>query len=234
MDNLFVNKFPIPWSMTRAEKSTLIQLVKEINPEISIEIGTFNGGSLQVLSHYSKKVYAIDITPEYRDARCKELKNVDFLIGDSKKVVPKLIEKINASKEKVEFILIDGDHTTKGVLADITNVLKIIPYLPITIFLHDSFNPNCRKGILSYDYSKNPYVHNVELDYVTGAFNHDGLYREMWGGFGYIKLMPEKRIKPLKVSQYQEKLFKITYYKSIHFYRKCFGFLKPIYKVFKK
>jgi predicted O-methyltransferase YrrM len=230
----YINDFKIPWSMSKAEQSVLIQLLQQIKPKVSIEIGTYNGGSLQALSAYSEQVYAIDLMPKYRDERCDAFNNVDYLIGDSKTIVPELVDKLNNSNDTVEFVLIDGDHSSQGVLDDITNILKLVPKQPIVIILHDSFNPNCRKGIKAYNYNSNNYVHAVELDYVTGLFNHDGLYREMWGGFAAIFMKPEKRTKSLTVKAYQEKLYKITYYKSIHFYRKLFWFLKPIYKVFKK
>ncbi len=226
--------YPISWSMCRAEQATLIQILKNIKPKVAIEIGTYNGGSLQVISDYSEKVYAVDLTPSYRDKRCDNLSNVDYLIGDSNRIIPELVKKINNSDDIVEFILIDGDHSSEGVLEDIINVLKLKPKQPITIILHDSFNPACRKGMRLYDYNANPFVNYVELDYVTGAFNHDGLYREMWGGFACIALTPEKRLTALEISAYQDKLFKTTYYRSIHFFRKFFWFLKPFYKVFKK
>lgn len=229
-----LHKFTIPWSMSRAEQSVIIQMLQRIKPKVSIEIGTYNGGSLQALSTYSEKVYAIDLMPEFRDERCDAFDNVDYLIGDSKIIVPELVEKLNNSDEVVEFVLIDGDHSTLGVLEDITNILKLVPKQPMVIILHDSFNPDCREGMKAYDYNANKYVHAVEIDYVTGLFNHDGLYREMWGGFAAIFMKPEQRTKPLAVQAYQKKLFKVTYYKSIHFYRKFFWFLKPIYKVFKK
>ncbi|BAO74370.1 class I SAM-dependent methyltransferase [Winogradskyella sp. PG-2] len=226
--------YPIPWSMSRAEQATLIQLLQTIKPKTAIEIGTYNGGSLQVISEFSDKVYAVDLTPSYRDKRCDNLTNVEYLIGDSKTVVPKLVDVINKNDEIVEFVLIDGDHSSKGVLEDITNVLKLIPKQLITIILHDSFNPACREGISLYNYNSNPFVHYVELDFVTGAFNHDGLYREMWGGFACIEMQTKERETSVTISSYQEKLFKVTYYKSIHFYRKFFWFLKPIYRIFKK
>ncbi|WP_296381340.1 class I SAM-dependent methyltransferase [Winogradskyella sp.] len=228
------NQYPIPWSMSRAEQATLIRVLQTIKPKVAIEIGTYNGGSLQVISEFSDKVYAIDLTPSYRDKRCDDLSNIEYLIGDSKRIIPELVSKINNSDEVVEFILIDGDHSTKGVLEDITKVLNLIPKQPITIILHDSFNPACRKGMTSYNYNSNPYVHYIELDYVTGAFNHDGLYREMWGGFACIQMQPIKRTEPIAISAYQAKLFLVTYYRSIHFFKNFFWFLKPIYKVFKK
>ena len=232
--NHISSHYPIQWSMSRAEQATLIQVLKSIKPKVAIEIGTFNGGSLQVISGFSEKVYAVDLTPSYRDKRCDNLLNVDYLIGDSKRIIPELVSKLNNSDDVVEFILIDGDHSSEGVLKDITNLLKLISKQPITIILHDSFNPDCRKGMQLYDYNAHPYVNYVELDYVTGAFNHDGLYREMWGGFACIVLSNEKRLVALEISAYQDKLFKTTYYRSIHFFRKFFWFLKPLYKVFKK
>lgn len=231
--NPIANQFPIPWSMTRAEQAVLLETLRIIKPKCAIEIGTFNGGSLQVISKYSEKVYAVDLTPSYRDECCEEFTNVNYLVGDSKKIIPELVREINNNNEVVEFVLIDGDHSKNGVLEDITNILKLIPKSAITVILHDSFNPNCRAGIKAYDYNANLYVHYVEIDYVTGAFNHDGLYREMWGGFACIKMSAEKRMTTLKILSYQDKLFRITYYKSIHFFRKFLWFLKPIYKVFK-
>lgn len=232
--NLTTNNYPIPWSMTRAEQAVLIQLLRVTKPKVAIEIGTYNGGSLQVISEFSEKVYALDLEASFKDKRCENLPNVTYLIGNSQSILPQLVDKINKSDEVVEFVLIDGDHSAKGVLEDINNVLKLIPKSAITVILHDSFNPDCRSGMKAYDYNTNPYVKYVELDYVTGAFNHDNLYREMWGGFGCIEMSPQMRTKPIKIEEYQKQLYKITYYKSIHFYRKFFWFLKPIYKVFKK
>jgi hypothetical protein len=50
--------------MSRSEKYCLIELLKTIEPDVSIEIGTYKGGSLQVLSQFSKQVYSLDISPE--------------------------------------------------------------------------------------------------------------------------------------------------------------------------
>lgn len=42
--------------MTDAERSALASLLGEVRPEIAIEVGTFRGGSLDVLSRSSRKV----------------------------------------------------------------------------------------------------------------------------------------------------------------------------------
>ena len=36
------------------------------------------------------------------------------------------------------------------------------------IAVHDSGNPECRRGISSASWASSPYVHSVELDFVPG------------------------------------------------------------------
>ena len=54
--------FDLEWQMSRAEKYCLINLLQNINPSVAIEIGTYKGGSLQVLNKYAKEVYSLDIS----------------------------------------------------------------------------------------------------------------------------------------------------------------------------
>ena len=56
----------------------------------------------------------------------------------------------------------------------------------------------------------------------------------MWGGFALIEMLPEKRKSELKITANHNKIYKKTYFMSIHFFKNTFLFLKPIYKVFKK
>ena len=111
MLNFLEKDYPIPWSMSLAEKTALILLLQDIKPRVSIEIGTFKGGSLQALSKFSEKVYALDINPNRRDPRCAHFENVEFIIGESKEMLPKLVKSINDSDEIIEFVLIDGDQS---------------------------------------------------------------------------------------------------------------------------
>lgn len=228
------NQFSIPWSMSRAEQYCMTQLLSHNKPSVAIEIGTYKGGSLQVLSHYASKVYAIDISSDSRDSRCDDFNNVEYLIGDSKVILPELLKKLEDNGEELEFILIDGDHSTKGVFQDILNIMSYTPKKALQVLLHDSFNPNCRKGMKLYDYNSNKKVHFVELDFIPGMYNHDGLYKQMWGGFATIIMLPENRENKLQVFENQKKSYEVTYFKSIHFLKNTFGFLKPVYKLFKK
>lgn len=208
------------WQMTRCEKYAFIGLLEHIKPKHSLEIGTYKGGSLQIISKYSQKVFCFDINDKYVNDLSGIFDNVSFTIGDSKSILPDFINKINKSDTPLNFILIDGDHSEEGVKSDINSVLKILPKEPLYIIFHDSFNPTCRKGILNADWQKCDYIHYVEVDYVPGVYHehaHDNASpRSMWGGLALAVMLPEKRSNPLKINQSQKGLFDSTYEKSMH------------------
>ena len=226
--------FPLDWSMTRNEKFCFLKLLELIRPEVAIEIGVEKGGSLQVLSKYAEKVYAIEID-QHKAEHLKDIfNNVEFLVGDSKIIIPQLLDKIKQDGKSLEFALIDGDHSEKGVKTDIENLIKYIPQKSLNIILHDSFNPDCRRGMTSVNYTTNKHVHYVELDYISGTFEPDGLKNEMWGGFGHIVLLNEERTRNLEIKESQKSLFRITQRYSKHYWKNKFKFLKSIKKTLKK
>lgn len=226
--------YPLNWSMTRNERYGLIYLLQKIKPKVAIEIGTYNGGSLQVISEHANKVYAIDNDPSVVERLGEKFKNVEFLIGDSKDIVPKLIQDIEDKGELLEFALIDGDHSSKGVAADIKNLINYIPKSNYHIVLHDSFNPNCRKGMKMVNYNANKHLHYVELDFISGVYAPDNLKREMWGGLAHIILLPEPRQTSFQIYESQERLYNIAYKRSIHFIKDRLSFLKPLIRLFRK
>jgi len=230
----FDDKHALNWQMSLSERFCLIKLLEKIKPEIAIEIGTSNGGSLQVISKYAKKVYAIDVDPTIIDRLGSKFDNVEFLIGDSKIIVPKLIVELEENHKSIEFALVDGDHSSKGVKIDIENLLKYVPLKSLNIIMHDSFNPKCRKGMLAPNYKDNKHVHYVEIDYISGGIIQNNNYREMWGGFGHVILLAEKRLTQLKIYQSQRELYRIAYLHSIHFVKNSHRFLRPIIKLFYK
>lgn len=225
--------YPLDWSMTRNEKFCFIKLLEQIKPKIAIEIGIDRGGSLQVLSKNAEKVYAIDIDEEAINRLKDKFNNVEFLVGDSKIILPKLLTQLEKENQSVEFALIDGDHSEEGVKADIANLIKYIPPKSLNILLHDSFNPDCREGMKAIDYKKYKHVHYVELDYISGTFEPDGQKHEMWGGLAHIVLLKEIRTNELNIHQSQKKLFKITYFYSKHYWKKNLKFLKPLKRALK-
>jgi hypothetical protein len=202
-DTLFQG-FVKEWFMTESERLVLIGLLQSINPEVAIEVGTAGGGSLSAISRYSGLVYTIDI-----NSACSQFENrfnnVKFICGSSQDKLPQLIDELQETRAALEFVLIDGDHSREGVLRDIESLLRFKPDKPLYIVMHDSFNPECRKGMLHANWQSNPYVHAVELDFVTGKLDEHG---RMWCGLGLAFLLPEKRQGELKVHAKQDMLFR--------------------------
>ena len=63
MNVLDLSRLPLYWEMVNAEKIALLNLLSDIKPVISIEIGSKEGGSLQLISQLSQTVYSLDIDP---------------------------------------------------------------------------------------------------------------------------------------------------------------------------
>ncbi len=224
----FIPDPQLEWQMSRAEKYCLINLLETIKPQVSIEIGTYKGGSLQVISKQSEKVYSIDISAAPKSFLQNKFSNVDFRVAQAHDVLHEIFKEIENSGKRLEFILIDGDHTKKGVSGDLNKVLSYPHKNPLTIIMHDSFNPQCRKGIKSVNYAQYPAVNYVELDYITGSFWHNDTYREMWGGFAIIKTDPHQPNKDVRINESQKHLFESTRMVSVHLFKDYLGFLAPV------
>ncbi len=218
----------LDWQMSRAEKYCLINTLYTLKPEVSIEIGTYKGGSLQVISRYSQTVYSIDISPAPKKFLLTKFPNVIFKVAKGHLIIHELFKEIDQQGKKLGFILVDGDHTKKGVSQDIEAILSYPHKHPFTIILHDSFNPQCRKGIACVDYKKYPAVEYVELDYITGSYWHNDTYREMWGGFGMIRVNPSKKDPGVIINESQGHLFKLTFLGSAHLIKDRLRFLSPV------
>src|SRR5713226_3864637 len=143
---------PLHWQMTRCEKYALASVVEAANPDVAIEIGTYRGGSLQIISKKARKVYSIDTSPDCAERLGSHFANVEFLTGDSKQLLPGLLDRLRDANESLGFVLIDGDHSVVGVKSDINAVLRYAPNRPLFIVFHDSFHPSCREGILAADW----------------------------------------------------------------------------------
>ena len=232
--NFLEDEFKLEWHMSRNERYALIKLLEKIKPKVAIEIGCFKGGSLEVLSKFSKKVYSIDIDPKVKEALDGKFDNAEIHIGDSSIVVPEILKRIDKNNEELEFVLIDGEHTYKAVKQDITNFLNYTPRKTIFIIFHDSFNPICRKGIRKANYNRSPYVHYIEVDFISGIFNPGKLFRQMWGGLALVVMKPNKRKGNIEINECQKKLYNSIYWQSVHVLTDRIQFLKPYFKMLKK
>lgn len=211
---------PLHWQMTRCEKYAFHQLLQIANADVAIEIGTYKGGSLQLVSQYAKRVYSLDISPTCKEELSPRFSNVEFLTGDSKTLIADVLQQIEQQGRTLGFVLIDGDHSTEGVRGDINAVLQHVPTRDVYVVFHDSFNPPARAGILAADWHDCPYVHYVEVDYIPGVFHHQAFDTapagSMYGGLAVALLKPEKRRGPLVVHQSQQGLYDAVYQASCY------------------
>ncbi len=193
------------WQMNHSERLALKGILHSIKPRVVIEVGTYQGGSLSLMAQYAEKIYSIDIDPDI-PARYSYMKNVQFITGPSEVTFTGLLEDMQKRNTPVDLILIDGDHSTKGVMKDIRVLLNYKPIGPTIVILHDSFNPGCRKGMVDSPWDSSPHVHMVEIDFVPGAM---ATPNEMWGGLGFALLLPEKRKGPLRVGRHNDLVFQV-------------------------
>ncbi|HUF08111.1 MAG TPA: class I SAM-dependent methyltransferase, partial [Rhodothermales bacterium] len=146
--------------------------------------------------------------------------NVEFMTGDSTRLLPPLLERISSNKESLGFVLIDGNHSTEGVRADVNAVLKYEPIRPVYVVFHDSFHPSCRQGILSADWHLCPYVHYVEVDFIPGVYHYEAFDtarpRSMHGGLCLALMLPQERTDELVIHQSQKGLFDTVFAQSRH------------------
>jgi hypothetical protein len=184
---------------------------------VSMEIGSRDGGSLQVLSQYSDRVISVDIDTTCRERLGSRFPNAEFVTGNSKDAFPPLLRQLEQEDAAVGFILIDGDHSAAGVAADIQALLDYRPNCPLFVMLHDSFNPAVRHGICNAPWGNSRHVHAVELDFICGELAMTAnAYREMWGGLALAILLPQLRRGSLVVRASKEQLFRLVYRRSAH------------------
>jgi len=206
--------------MTACEQFALQHVLELSTSRRSLEIGTYKGGSLQVLARYSRHVDSIDIDPSIPNALGHLFRNVTFHTGRSDEILPSVLRSANEAKDPIGFILIDGDHSTEGVCRDVNAVLSVKPTCNLIVLMHDAFNPACRAGIVSANWQLCPYVHEIEIDFIPGVY-HQQAYdtaaaRTMWGGFACALLQPRPRQGDLVISQRQRGLFEAVLKQSSH------------------
>src|SRR6266487_3601402 len=129
--------FDLHWQMPNGERFALVGLLRELQPTLSLEIGTYQGGSLQVLARFSEAVISVDIDPGVPARLANKFPNVEFRSGDSKRLLPDLVRELNEQKRAVDFVLIDGDHSVAGVRRDIEVLLELQPQRQMVFILHD-------------------------------------------------------------------------------------------------
>ena len=189
--------------MMQWEQIALTGLLSRLSPKGALEIGVYYGGSLSLTSQYAERIIAIDIDPAVKHRfRCPP--NVDLRIGSSAELVTDALVDFRRLNSPLNFVLIDADHSTNGVKRDINLVLAYQPQEPMVIVVHDSGNPETRRGILSADWESNPYVKFVDCDFIPGQIiehSVNGGSGQVWGGLALAYLDANRREGAVQMRQ---------------------------------
>ena len=172
-----------PWQMLLGERVALEGLLATLRPALAIEIGRAEGGSLARIAKYSQEVHTIDIVAP--DAPLPA--HVHHHGGDSREVLPALLDTFEAAGRNVDFVLLDGDHSSHVIRVDVANLLRSGALKRTLIVMHDTMNEDARAGIESVSPENFEKVRFVDLDFLTGAMIRVPPFEDqLWGGFGVI------------------------------------------------
>ncbi|MGH2961509.1 MAG: class I SAM-dependent methyltransferase [Solirubrobacterales bacterium] len=172
------------WQMALGERAALEGIVGQLSPGLAIEIGTAEGRSLATIAANSTEVHAIDLT---RELLADEPANAHFHQGDSRTVLPELLTGFAAEGRNVDFVLVDGDHSSDGARSDLETILASPAVARTVILVHDSFNPEVRSGIESARPAEHPKVIGFDPDFVQGRLGKLGPFaNQMLGGFALV------------------------------------------------
>jgi hypothetical protein len=174
------------WMMQPGERAAIDGLLAAIQPGVSIEVGTHAGGSLESISARSERVHAFDLNrhPDVTDAR---FPNVTFHIGDSHLMLPEALRQLSTSGTNVDFVLVDGDHSSDGVRRDVLDLLESPCTGRTVIVLHDTLDLRVRAGLEEIDFGTFDKVEYVDLDFIQGAVPREGRFVDHLGaGLGVV------------------------------------------------
>ncbi len=190
-----------PWQMSFGERSALTGLLSAMRPALAVEIGTAEGGSLRQVAAHSEEVHSFDLVEPH--ASIRELENVTLHVGDSHRLLPEALAAFAAEGRNVDFALVDGDHSADGVAQDMRDLLDSDAVGRTVILMHDSFNPEVRRGLSAVDWDAWPKVLHAHLDFLTGYRFGPPLDDEMWSGLAAVVVDAGNPRKPGQTSLQQ-------------------------------
>lgn len=172
------------WQMQLGERAALEGMLATLKPELSIEVGTAQGGSLRRIAANSREVHSFDL--DVSAARTLAEGNVHLHEGDSRETLPRELARLAEKGRNVDFALVDGDHSVEGARADVTALLGSPAVGRTVVLLHDTMNPEVREGI-GRACRESPVPVSIDLDFVPGFLALQPPFEgELWGGLGLL------------------------------------------------
>jgi predicted O-methyltransferase YrrM len=168
----------------KSEITGLCRIVQEASPNVIVEIGTANGGTLFLFNRIAnpEKIISVDL-PQGSFGGGYPFWKIPFLKALGKKHVIQLIRADSHSEEtlletktrlkgsEVDFLFIDGDHTYEGVKKDF-----------------QAYSPMVRKGgIVAF--------HDIVTHDPTVGCEVDRFWNEIKQSYRHIEIVEEKQQK---------------------------------------
>lgn len=173
------------WQMTLGERAAIEGVLAQHKPRLAIEIGTAEGGGLRRIAAHAEEVHSFDLVPP--QVPVEEMQNVTLHTGDSHQLLSEALERFAEQGRKVDFVLVDGDHSAEGVRRDLDDLLASPAVANTVILIHDVTNEQVRSGVDAVRYAAYPKVAHVNLDFVPGyMLREPGRRHELSGGLGLV------------------------------------------------
>ena len=196
------------WQMSLAERAAVLYLLGQMREKkVAIEVGSYRGGFTRVLAERFDVVYSLDIDHSKLWIDPKHYPNLVLVEGNSRDTLPALIAELGDAD--INFVLIDGDHETGAVIADINSVLTYKPQSEMLVLMHDSWCTTTRAAINHAAWDECPYVHLVEKDFVPGDLMGGSRGNFFVGGLALALLRPDRRYSNIEVRQAQDYMYRI-------------------------
>jgi hypothetical protein len=174
-----------PQQMSLGERAALEGVLYAVKPQLAIEIGTAEGGSLKRIAEHSAEVHSFDLVEP--DPQIAAVAHATFHSGDSHRLLPEFLAQLADEGRQADFVLVDGDHSADGVRRDAEDLLASPAIAKAVILFHDTANEEVRRGIDAVDFDAHEKVVHVEPDFVAGSlFSAPDLQGELWGGLGLV------------------------------------------------
>jgi hypothetical protein len=173
------------WRMTLGERAVLEGVLSQRKPQLAVEIGTAERGSLRRIAVHAGEVHFFDlITPQ---APVDEMPNVTLHTGDSRQLMPEMLNRFAEEGRNVDFVFVDGRQSADGVRGNLDDLLSSPAVADTVILIHDTANEQVRSGLDAVHYAAYPKVAHVNLDFVPGYMSRDPDHlHELAGGLGIV------------------------------------------------
>jgi hypothetical protein len=183
------------WQMTAGERAAFEGILGQLKPALAVEIGTAEGGSLKHIAAHAGEVHSFDLVEP--EAEVAAIENVTLHTGDSHALLPQTLAEFAQQGRNVDFVLVDGDHTTEGACQDLADLLDSDAIQRTVIMLHDTANPEVRTGLEAARAGERAKVRVVDLDFVPGYLvKAERFHHECWGGLGLIVVDDSAEMDP--------------------------------------